>query len=644
MLQIQSLELKNFITYKHQIFDFDELFRKSDILLIYGKNYDDVSFANDNGAGKSIIYQAILFALTNRTTRNSQKDLLIGKFAKSMSCTLKLKDFNDTQFWIRRYRNHSIYGNGVKFKINGVEKGKGTPSELNTLILDTLGLSYRRIINTSIFESDDERSRFIYLGDKDGKSLLSQMKGFEIFQKCYEIAKAESESLEQKETQLKIEIEKRELVKQRVFRELSETKEQITLFEGQRVKQIKAEKQKTIEKQENLYSKIKERELVRTQNAKKLKAIKFDLLPQTTITLQKLENERKTKIDAINGLENLRAKANTRFSQSRKAYREAKNNEEGIGTTCQSCGNVITGKNLHEHIKKLEKEMARYMAKETIYVSQTIPHNEKRQWLTHEIERMISKQQDLVVEQKSIRTFIQYNAKLLEALERELREEISNSKEQIQKLKNVTTGFNGQLIRLHAEKVQLKKIIAQLNEELSSAHNRYRYKKAWLTGFGKEEIQTMALQTTVEDLNEDIKRISEILTDGHVDIQLLTEKTQGNKKVRNLFEFEIGDMNKKGLPFKEWSKGQKKRIEIIVSFALMGIEQNLISEVFLDELFDGVDEIGINKIKFLLEEESKTKGKRFIVFSHSRDVKNLFENKAYVQLKHGQSTLHLIGE
>ena len=94
------------------------------------------------------------------------------------------------------------------------------------------------------------------------------------------------------------------------------------------------------------------------------------------------------------------------------------------------------------------------------------------------------------------------------------------------------------------------------------------------------------------------------------------------------------------MTFKEWSKGQKKRIDIILSFALMNLEENLISEIFLDELFDGVDKIGISKIINLLNSEARY-GKKFIVFSHSENAKSLFYNKGVVTLKNGISTFQL---
>ena len=81
-MKLNKINVYNFVVYKKQTFDFKEMFEKDNILLIYGINKDDSSFANDNGAGKSLIKEIVLFLLFGRTSKNTSKNLLIGKFDK----------------------------------------------------------------------------------------------------------------------------------------------------------------------------------------------------------------------------------------------------------------------------------------------------------------------------------------------------------------------------------------------------------------------------------------------------------------------------------------------------------------------------------------------------------------------------------
>jgi len=187
-MKLNKINVYNFVVYKKQTFDFNKMFERDNILLIYGVNKDDSSFANDNGAGKSLIKEIVLFLLFGRTSKNTSKNLLIGKFDKYAKVKGIIEDDYNNKYIITRYINHPVHKNGIIFKINGENKTKGTPTELSSLIERSLGISYRRIMNTSIFEGDDNKSRFVYLGDKDAKSLLLQMKGLDIFNTCYTVA------------------------------------------------------------------------------------------------------------------------------------------------------------------------------------------------------------------------------------------------------------------------------------------------------------------------------------------------------------------------------------------------------------------------------------------------------------------------
>jgi hypothetical protein len=212
--------------------------------------------------------------------------------------------------------------------------------------------------------------------------------------------------------------------------------------------------------------------------------------------------------------------------------------------------------------------------------------------------------------------------------------------EQIENAKNENNAYGLMVTQC---KSKVKVITQKINTKratLSRLRDTNKYVNAWVLGFSKEEIQTFALKSTIDELNTKIQYVSDLLTDGLIEIRLLTEKTLKSGKIKSIFELSISDLNKKNLPFKEWSKGQKKRIEIIMSFALMNLEENILSEVWLDELFDGVDRVGIGKILNLLAKESYD-GKRFIVMSHSNDVKSLFQNKGIVTLKNGESTFSI---
>jgi DNA repair exonuclease SbcCD ATPase subunit len=638
MFKISKLHLKNYVTYQDQIFDFDKLFDRDNIVLIYGKNSDDLSFANDNGSGKSIIYQALLWAVTGKTTRNTNGDLLIGNFAKSMSVAVTIFDNSGNKYWICRYRKHSVYANEVRLKINGKDKHKGKSREMTEFISELLGISYKRIINTSIFESDDERSRFIYLGDKEGKALLSQIKGFDVFQTCYDIAKKEFDEINKKLVEMKREIES----KQTTITALASEYEDILKKEKEFIK----EKEEKVRNIKDDIAKERKRmvnfskDLKRQLNAKKSMLANLVKKSSNKDKIEKLEgiieffkeNKVSVRIQLEQGI--------GRLKQEKLLLKQLEKTGTKVGKTCDYCGNVIS-----EDL--LEKRIASTKNFIRMEHSNNVIRSGKLDELQIEIARKNNELAKLVEKEKEHENEILNMKKYIERDKYELKMQLDNRNKNVERLikslKEVETEKNAFVAttkRLKENIDKLKDQVTQLEEKQNSLNEKLTYKEVWMKGFSKEELQTAVLRSTVAELNEEMQRISDILTDGTVTVELATEKQLRNKNIKNIFEFKISDINKKNLPFIEWSKGQKKRIEIIVSFALMNIEENIIQEVFLDELFDGIDETGMGKIKTLLESEA-TKRKRFVIFSHSKEIKSLFSNTAYIQLKNGVSTLHL---
>ena len=185
---------------------------------------------------------------------------------------------------------------------------------------------------------------------------------------------------------------------------------------------------------------------------------------------------------------------------------------------------------------------------------------------------------------------------------------------------------------------RLSGLIAEYQTRLTKLKENINYISAWKIGFGREQIQHEALQGIVGKLNSNIQHYSDELTGGEIDMQLLMEKKIGSKKIKNLMELDIVDnVKENSLPFKEWSTGEKKRIEVIISFAAIDLDQNVFAELFLDELFDGLDAIGIDRVVGLLENKA-AEGRNIIVISHIPEIQAHFNNILTIQRKNGESS------
>uniref|UniRef100_A0A6M3K087 Rad50/SbcC-type AAA domain-containing protein n=1 Tax=viral metagenome TaxID=1070528 RepID=A0A6M3K087_9ZZZZ len=635
-LQLQSLELFNFITYKEQIFDFRELFVDSNILLIYGKNFDDSNFANDNGSGKSIIYIALIFLLFNRTTINSDKNLLVGQFSNFMSVKGVFKDDNNL-FEIKRFRKHKVHKNNVIFKINNKIKKKSTPTEMDFLIRQTLNIDYKRFVNTSVFESSDERTRLIHLGDKEAKDLLSKMKGLDIFSKCQDIVKKDVNNLDKKifETNSKIDatIDKIENLKS-IIKHHTKLSDVFDQEKTKKIKQITLDNT-TIEKEIRKAKAINETEIEKLEEEiNELKSVKKPNLKKTQDKLSIINNSLQVINDRVSIIQ-------SNIQNLKDSLRFIDDSRDKIGRTCKHCGSIIKGKNIKRHKKSITNELD--LKKKNIFI--IMPELERLLQDKNKTELEIRERQKL--QEQYIRSRVR-----IKSIGNEINQIKTSMKKEVDLLKNKINENQNRIIKIKLEQDTSKEVIQDLKRKKKDNKNKIsnlkvnnriskyklKYKSAWKIGFGKEEIQSFALQSTIKKLNQEIVKISEQMTDGFMEIELSPEKKR-TKSTKNIFEFKINIPGKKNLPFKAWSTGQRRRVEVIVSFALMNLEEAPMREIFLDEIFDGLDETGILKSKELLEIEAKESNKRFIVFSHSKDVRRLFPHRVYIRLKNGKSKL-----
>jgi DNA repair exonuclease SbcCD ATPase subunit len=635
-MKLNRLKVHNFITYKDQTFDFNKMFEKDNVILIYGVNKDDSTFANDNGAGKTLICETVLYLLFGRTSKNTSKNLLVGKFDKYASINGKIEDDYGNQYEITRYIKHPVHKHGIKFKINGEAKTKGTATELSNLIERTLGISYRQIMNTSVFEGNDNRSRFIYLGDKDAKTLLLQMKGMDIFSTCYQVANEDYKTI----------IKANQKIKDKMIKikwKLNEIKKKIKEYDGI-----------SKEYEQNRKDKIKEIELGIKDLKQKFERRKKEFLDKRKTIGEKVKKLKDKQPDnnIVESGKNKLGKLDSRmlvikemmFSLSedlRKFNKQIDNlSSQEIGERCNKCGSIIDKKHVKEYLKQIDKEIEKTQKKYDTLSEELTGILTVYDRIESKINKVDYKISETNIEITKLKERLRLNEVSIEEKSIAFRTAMRYDEIKLDELRKKKNKFSELLKK---EKKNKKKTLLRkklIEKRIKAEEEKERYYKAWADGFGQEAIQNYALKSVVEELNDKILSISEILTDGLVDIKVLTEKKLTNGNIKNVFEIKITDLIKKKLPFKEWSKGQKKRIEIITNFALMNLEDNVLREIFLDEMFDGVDKTGITKILSLLNDESN-KEKRFIVFSHSEDVKKRFTNYGRVTLKNGCSQFEI---
>lgn len=630
MLSISKLELNNFVTYESEVLDFDAYFSESRLLLISGENQDAPFICDSNGAGKSLVYEALCWAVFGRTTRGGLKDSVIGKFSGSCSVFATISNTATGDIYeIRRYRKDREHGNNVLFFVNGEEQRFTIKTDVDKFIWHTLGVSYDKVINTCIFRSDDERKRFVYMGDVDRKRLLAEMRGTDIFPLCEKIASKKHKEAESSLDETDIILQEAIRQKRRLTHELKNLKEQAEAVATERQQRIDVLHKKKAEflvefnkKEEKLNKKISRRKT-------KLRRLK-----------EKASSAKANEEDAkYNELEAKASKAFEELSMLKgdiariDGVLEKASGADNVGAICDHCGNKITGWTLRKHIQGLNAEKKSLKAR-VKSASKRMRENHKKakimlagmqetkeaKWQISSIKGEIATIEEQLVEAKN------HYIEKRDAIDKQIVEEESSENPY------------GNLIDTHTESIaELTMQIGEQRCRITGLREELKYLWAWRTGYGREEIQNQALQGTVGKLNSSIRKISDYVTASSIEISLATEKFGAAKKLGNFMDLEIRDAKEdKARPFKEFSTGERKRIEIIFSLASLELDENIFRELFLDELFDGLDATGTKRVMRLLEEKAE-EGRNIVVITHIPEISDHFDNVLSINRANGKS-------
>lgn len=166
MYQPKTLELINFGSHKHTVFNFPE----HQTVLIQGKN-DTNQGQKSNGSGKSFLIEGLSYALLGSSLRNIKDKELVMDGEKDSKIILKLHNpVLKTNLNITR----KIYSNtkSGELAIEG-EENITSVNEGNKLILDRLGLSREDILNYFLLSKERYKS-FFNSSDTDKKDLINR--------------------------------------------------------------------------------------------------------------------------------------------------------------------------------------------------------------------------------------------------------------------------------------------------------------------------------------------------------------------------------------------------------------------------------------------------------------------------------------
>lgn len=144
-----------------------------------------------NGAGKSFIVESVPYALYGRCLRPKYTgDKVIRRGTSSAKVELLL-DIDGHDVWVTRYRRDPQKDNRVEILMDGADISPGTTPEADAMIVRMLGgMDFKSFTNSIAFGARDDVTSFFSATDGERKEILERLLGLEVFGRAEEIARA----------------------------------------------------------------------------------------------------------------------------------------------------------------------------------------------------------------------------------------------------------------------------------------------------------------------------------------------------------------------------------------------------------------------------------------------------------------------
>lgn len=626
MLKFTKVKLHNFLSYKEATLDLDN----QGVTLIEGENKSNDSYTS-SGSGKSSLLSAITYAIYGKTVTGLTSNAVINKEVGT-DCSVVLYFIIDKdKYCIKRFRKgkHGA-GNKVRLYLNDHEITEATNPKTDKAILDLIGIQFNTYVNTISYGSSDEPV-FSQATDKGKKEILDNLANTSIYSKARTYA---SDKLKE----YKFEQSKEETIIDNAQTAINQFKE---LEKQDRERYEEEEKRKKVNKSSLELAKL-DRDNYAKESLKRLKELniaydellkkepKLDIANELTTAKAEL-NKTNT---SLNKIQQLWTKNASLLSSLSIQYKDLFNK-----TVCPVCDRPLD----KEHKKS---ELNNLITKANGYKEKIKKYNT----LKVKLKALQTKQENelTILQQKQSNYNNEYKLYI---------SNINKVKDEIAKINNrqkendlrVTTLESHTGIDIIPAKCYTKYIKIE-EEKLTNSEKKLKVLRTKIDNytvlvnkvFSKEGITSVVLDLITPYLNEHANYYLNKLSGSILSINMNTQTLNANNTLSDKFDLQV--RNQAGADsYQNCSAGERKRIDIAISFAIQDLQQehsNTATNIAIyDECFDGLDSVGCESVIDILKEKSKIIPSIFVI-THNETLKPLFDNSIKViKDKQGISTI-----
>lgn len=627
MLRFKKATAKNYLSIGEVEIDLDN----QGLVLIEGINDANETFQS-NGSGKSTLLSIVTYALFNKTPNGLTADAVINrKEKKNMVVTLDFEK-DGVPYRIERYRKHKTHKNTTKFYQGENDLTTDKVADTDKRIQSVFGIDYLTYMNSIMYGQGDVEI-FAKTTDKGKKQILENLADIGVYRFAQDVAKEKA-----KQAQALVEDYEAQIATKQREIEFVDISYQNELAGYQNTASTITYLKSTIA---TLQEDINQEQIAVVMEKATIQAELAEVNEQVNQANQggQVDAEIVARLDEAKA--NVAKLATAKLSvQQRLTDNQTALQKVTTETNCYVCGAPLNAEHREKEITRLSTDIQ----KDTDYLAQLdqainqyteVQNDVQAQYDTawNEVQTINSNYQQLVQLQYTLQTKMDAVGNNLTVLESQLAQEEAK----LEAYQTVTVPKLDE-----ATKTKLANEIQALETKLTNKRNdAEQYKVLAEEVFSNKGIRSDVLDLVTPFLNERANKYLAILSGSDIEIKFSTQTETAKGELKDKFDLEVIN-GSGGETYQANSAGEKKRIDLAISFAIQDLVQSkaniAVNLGLYDECFDGLDSIGCENVIKILKERQKDVSSIFVI-THNENLKPLFENVITMKKENGSSFL-----
>jgi DNA repair exonuclease SbcCD ATPase subunit len=625
-MALKSLEAWDFCCFEHLAIKL----RKRGLVWIGGDNRD-TSAADSNGSGKSTIFKAIGWAGYGQSTDEADGDQVIRSGAKVAKTKLTFDNG-----WVALRDRRRAQPKLQLIDPSG-EPFPGSKEELQLKLDELMGADWAAF-HRSVMYGQRDNKRFIdpKTPDKERKDVLQRIVRTALWSLAHDWIKAELSkvrkevvSAETARDQNKARLEEYDV------EALTEEEHDWDTERAERLKKVSAGAKAQIKLAKDLRKSTPDTAGLEARLAK-LKKAQTDAAAMDD-TIEELATAERTAGDAANAADSSADGADRAVERAQDALGELDGDE------CPLCHGSLASGAAAEHRGHLAQALEDAKAAAKKAAAKKVKADKAWEEARKQLKAAKERRSKLRLEAEGID---ELRDELAEARGAKDRAKVAYDAGtaalgRFKEIKAEVNPFHAQIEKAKARIAECQAIVDESEAKLGKLRTDMAHLEFWNKGFSPSGLPSFALDALMPFLTERANHYLDVLADGDITVNFSTLKEL--KSAKGEFRDEISlTWEVEGQTGYPPSGGQWKKMEIATNFALMDLvatrEGAANDLLLLDEVFDGLDAEGIDRVGHLLQKLRAERG-TIMVISHSASMQEWFERAIIVRKSDGISTL-----